>query len=276
MGYFAPETLHDALILATEGKVVNGGTDFFPSLKSGKTPQRIIDVSRVREICEITETPHGWRLGAGVSWSTIIYQPLPAYFDCLKESAATVGAVQIQNVATIGGNICNASPAADGVPPLLALDAQIELQSVDSTRIIPIGEFICGSRKTKINQGELVTAILVPRITGNLGSSFMKLGSRKYLVISIAMVAAVIQASDGKIQDARIAIGACSEVAVRMSQLESDLRGIEISQIDQFSLTDKHFTELSPIDDIRGSAAYRGNVVKEISRRAIRRAIPHE
>ena len=133
MGYSAPHSLNDALEAAgREAKIVAGGTDFFPSLKPGKSPQRILDVTRVREIRGLSETDGGWRIGSAVTWSEIARHPLPGEFDCLKQAALTVGSVQIQNAATIGGNICNASPAADGIPPLLALGAMVEIQSKDA------------------------------------------------------------------------------------------------------------------------------------------------
>ncbi len=275
MGYFTPESLEDALALVAEGdaKIICGGTDFFPSLKQGQTPERIIDVSRIRELRDVRESRHGWRIGAGVKWATLSYRPLPRYFDCLKQASLTIGAVQIQNAATIGGNICNASPAADGVPPLLALDARIEVRSLDQTRMIPIGEFISGVRQTQIRPGELMTGILVPKMSEISGSSFVKLGSRKYLVISIAMVAAIIRSIKDKIVEARVAVGACSETAIRLRQLESDLCGIDLAELHHFSVDDKHMRPLQPIDDIRGSAKYRIEAAKEMARRAILRAV---
>ena len=275
MGYFTPESLEDALALVAEGeaKIICGGTDFFPSLKQGQTPERIIDVSRIRELRDVRESRHGWRIGAGVKWATLSYCSLPRYFDCLKEAALTIGAVQIQNAATIGGNICNASPAADGVPPLLALEARIEVRSLGSTRMIPIGEFISGVRQTQIRPGELMTGILVPKMSEFSGSAFVKLGSRKYLVISIAMVAAIIRSIKDKVVEARVAVGACSEMAMRLPQLESDLCGIDLAELHHFSVADQHMKPLEPIDDIRGSAKYRIEAAREIAQRAILRAV---
>ncbi len=275
MGYFAPRLLTDALaaVAEEEAEIVGGGTDFFPSLKPGRSPRNIIDVTGIREIRGLSKTAAGWRIGAAATWAEIADHPLPGHFDCLRQAARTVGSVQIQNAATIGGNICNASPAADGIPPLLALDAQVEIRSRRASRTVPLGEFITGVRKTGLSGGELVTAVLIPDIPQPAGSSFVKLGSRKYLVISIAMAAAVVSVKDGHVADARIAVGSCSPVAARLPLLEAGLRGMKAAGVAGFEISEKHLAPLSPISDIRGTAEYRKNAVKKLCRRAVAGAI---
>jgi CO/xanthine dehydrogenase FAD-binding subunit len=124
--------------------------------------------------------------------------------------------VQIQNSGTVAGNLCNASPAADGVPPLLALDASVELASVAGTRRLKLDDFILGPRRTARRADELLAAILIPKPRAAAHSHFLKLGARRYLVISIAMVAAAIESERGKITTARVAVGACGPVAQRL------------------------------------------------------------
>ena len=175
----------------------------------------------------------------------------------LKACAKEVGSIQIQNLGTIGGNICNASPAADSIPCLLALDAKLELSSANNQRIIPIDEFILGSRKTKLEQGEILTSIIIPKEKENGSSSFRKIGARKYLVISISMVACRILISNNFIEDISISVGSCSEVAKRIFSIERQLIKKDINE-DIFNQVDfSQLNEISPITDIRSTHVYR-------------------
>ena len=143
-----------------------------------------------------------------------------------KAAAREIGSVQIQNRGTVAGNLCNASPAADGVPPLLALDAEVELFSLSGVRRMPLAQFITGNRKTMRRSGEILAAVLIPRNIEAAASAFLKLGARKYLVISISMVAVVLQRdSASRVSEARIAVGSCSATARRLNELEKELVG---------------------------------------------------
>ena len=211
--YSQPLDLEEALLVLKNSnpKVIAGGTDVYPSLKSGFCPSEFMDVSRICGFKEISQDEQEVRLGAAATWSDIVNADLPAAFDALKQAARKVGGIQIQNAGTIAGNICNASPAADGVPPLLALDAKVELCSEDTgTRVLPLNEFITGVRQTVLKPDELVSAVLIPQSPISMGSAFEKLGSRRYLVISITMTAAnVLLGQEGRIEDVRIAVGTC-------------------------------------------------------------------
>src|SRR5690606_12010591 len=142
------------------------------------------------ELRGVSETASHVVIGARTTWTDLIRHPLPAAFDALKQAAREVGSVQIQNVASVAGNLCNASPAADGAPALLVLDAEVELRSRAGSRMLPLQDFILGNRRTAIEPGEIVTAIRIPKASIAGSSSFQKLGARRYLVISIAMAAA--------------------------------------------------------------------------------------
>ena len=144
------------------------------------------------ELRGISETASHIVIGARTTWTDIIRQPLPPGFDALKQAAREVGSVQIQNMASVAGNLCNASPAADGVPALMILDAEVELRSAQAARHLPLDQFILGNRRTALQPGEMVTAIRVPKAATAGASNFQKLGARRYLVISIAMAAARI------------------------------------------------------------------------------------
>lgn len=271
--YHAPKDLNDALRILSEdgGILIAGGTDVYPSAKQGQMPDCLLDVTRISGLRDIVQNSDGFRIGAAATWTDVINADLPPAFDALKQAARDVGSVQIQNAGTLAGNLCNASPAADGVPPLLALDASVDLTSLArGTRRLALSDFLLGVRHTAIAADELMTAIIVPPVPVRMGSAFEKLGSRRYLVISITMTAALVSCDDaGKITDARIAIGACSPVAMRLPDLEASLLGQ--SAVDVIIDLEK-LSPLTPIDDVRGSKEFRLDVVAEQCARAIKKA----
>src|SRR5215510_13548117 len=185
--YVRPRTLDEAVqALAAPGvQILAGGTDFYPAHVGRVVSAPVLDITAIDELDGIAETAGEFRIGGRTTWTQLIATPLPRCFDALKAAAREVGSIQIQNRATIAGNLCNASPAADGVPPLLTLDATLELQASGTRRLVPLTDFITGYRKTLLQPGELVTAIHVPRRLAEGRASFLKLGSRRFLVISI-------------------------------------------------------------------------------------------
>lgn len=273
MHYETPTDLETALELyAVKGsRIVAGGTDLYPSAKQGHSPRKLIDLTNISALSGINLSGDHYRIGAATTWSEIVKAELPASFDALKQAAKEVGSIQIQNAGTIGGNICNASPAADGVPPLLALDAKVELTSAaNGTRVLALSEFILNVRKTSLAEDEIMSAVLIPKPGALEKSAFEKLGSRRYLVISITMTAANITCDEsGVITHAKIAVGACSPVAQRLTKLEADIIGQKPENIE---ITEQHLSVLSPIDDVRGSGEYRIGVVAEQCRRAVKKA----
>lgn len=275
MQFHRPETVEHALSLMADGSVslLAGGTDFFPSRQGQTAREPVLDLSRIAALKGIAKVGGVWRIGATTTWSEIKNAALPLQFNALQLAAAEVGSIQIQNAGTIAGNICNASPAADGVPPLLAMDAAVEVAGPGGVRTVPVADFITGVRKTALAPGEMVTAILVQDAPDGR-SAFLKLGARRYLVISIAMVAAAVEcAADGALAKVAVAVGSCSAVAQRMASLEKDLIGMAPGS-DAFMemLSKAELPELSPIDDVRGSADYRMDVAKTLIGRAIERA----
>jgi CO/xanthine dehydrogenase FAD-binding subunit len=274
--YFRPGTLDEAVhvLAAHGGQILSGGTDFFPALGDRPLPGSVVDVSGISEIKGIAVDEDQIRIGGLTTWSKVIAAPLPRCFDALKSAAREIGAVQIQNRATVAGNLCNASPAADGVPPLLALDAQVELVSAAGSRRMPLGDFIVGNRKTLRRPDEILSSVIVPRQFDDAASAFLKLGARRYLVISIAMVAVIVKVkvkSDGAsfVAAARVAVGSCSAVATRLIALESALVGAP-ARIGLGALVFReHLTALSPIDDVRATASYRIDAARTLIARAL-------
>jgi len=247
-----------------------GGTDLFPATAGPTLDHNILDIGAIVGLQGITESDKGWRIGARTTWSELAQAALPPAFDALKLAAHEIGSVQIQNTATLVGNICNASPAADGVPPLLILDAEVELRSARATRCLPVADFIQDVRKTARAPDELVTAIIVPKSAATGRSDFLKLGARRYLVISIAMVAARITLADNHIAEAALAIGSCSATARRLPSLERALLGQPPGPAIGNIVTRKDVAPLlSPIDDIRGTADYRLHSATELLRRTV-------
>lgn len=267
--YLRPTNLDEALqALARPWTVLAGGTDFYPARVGRAIDENVLDIGGIADLRGITAGLDGWRLGATTTWSELLDTELPPLFDGLKQAAREVGGRQIQNAGTIAGNLCNASPAADGVPPLLALDAAVELAGRAGTRRLPLVSFIIGNRRTVLAPGELLVAIHVSAPARDTRSAFLKLGARRYLVISIAMAAATLEIEDGRIAAARIAVGACSAVARRLPALEAALGGATVNslaaRVEAFQLA-----PLSPIDDVRGSAAYRLDAVLTLLRRLL-------
>lgn len=269
--YARPKTLDEALALLGEGawRVVAGATDFYPALGNSPISENVLDINAIGELRGIGETETHVVIGARTSWTEVRKADLPPAFDALKQAAREVGSVQIQNVASVAGNLCNASPAADGVPALMVLGTEVELRSLRGTRYLALAEFILGNRRTALRPDEMVTAVRVPRSVTGGRSAFIKLGARRYLVISIAMAAAkVTLAADGTIRTAAVAVGACSAAAQRLRALEAELSGRRPDEIEGIVMH-AALDELSPIDDVRGSADYRRAAVREIVTRAV-------
>lgn len=272
--YHRPTTLDAALAAAATGaRAAAGCTDLFPATTRPSLElahEVVLDLTAVPVLRGITEDDNGWRIGATTTWTDIVRADLPPAFDALKAAAREVGSVQIQNAGTIAGNLCNASPAADGVPPLMVLDASVELSAAGAVRVLPLSDFLTGPRRTALQPGEIMTAVLVPRGAGAGRSGFLKLGARKYLVISIAMVAARLVVEEGLIGEVALSIGSCGPVAARIGAVEAALLGAPACADSAALITDAMVAEaLSPIDDIRADAGYRTHAAAVLLRRAV-------
>lgn len=271
--YLRPTDLSAALaeLAARPRTILAGGTDFYPARLGRPLDMDILDITGIAALRSIRDEGDHWRLGAATTWTDVLEADLPACFDALRLAAREVGGRQIQNTGTLGGNLCNASPAADGVPALLALDASVEIQGATGTRTAPLDAFILGPRRIRRAPDELVTAVLVPKPAGRSVSHFAKLGARRYLVISIVMAAARLDLDDaGKITQASVAIGACSPVAQRLPALEEALVGHTAAAGNLGRVVSpEQFAGLSPIDDVRASRDYRRDAAVTVMRRLL-------
>jgi CO/xanthine dehydrogenase FAD-binding subunit len=268
--YLRPATLDQALaaLAADPGlRVVAGGTDVYPALAEAAPRTPMLDLSAL-PLRGITRDEGGWRLGALTTWTDIARADLPVPIHGLQQAAVEVGSPQIQNTGTIAGNIVNASPAADGTVALLALGAEVEVAGPNPRRV-PLGNFVLGPRKVALAPGELVTAIHIPDPGDGVGG-FLKLGARKYLVISIAMVAATLRIDRGVIVQAGIAVGSCSPIARRLTGLEERLRRVPLAQA-AAQVRPEDAEGLAPISDVRADAAYRAESVPLLVSRLLAR-----
>ena len=269
--YLRPTELKEALAALAAGPriILAGGTDYYPARVGQPLDDDLLDITALPDLRRIADEGAHWRIPALATWTDLLETPLPPLFDGLKLAAREVGGAQIQNAGTLCGNLCNASPAADGTPNLLALDASVELSSARATRRLPVAEFVTGNRATVRRPEEMVTALIVPKPKDEARSIFLKLGARKYLVISIVMAAVVLEVVGGTIARARVAVGSCSAVAQRLPLLEAALAGGRLEAGLADLVRPEHLAPLSPIDDVRGTAAYRREAALTIVRRAI-------
>ena len=271
--YMQPSALEDALaaLASQPWSVLAGGTDFYAARVGHPVREAVLDISRLEPLRGIARQAGGWRIGALTTWTDVVREPLPPLFDGLKQAAREVGGVQTQNAGTVAGNLCNASPAADGVPALMALCAEVELTSMRGVRRLPLTEFVTGQRTTQRRPDELLTAVHLPDRSARARSAFAKLGARRYLVISIAMAAVVLDlGEDGRIDFAGVAVGACSPVACRIPALEARLIGRAPNAELPDLVRPADLAELSPISDVRGTAEYRREAAFTLIRRALR------
>ncbi len=273
MTKFAQPTTTDeafAFLANDTWSLVSGGTDFYPTQGANPPSGNVLDLSQLKTLSAIYDDETHWHIGALTTWTDVINSALPASFNALKLAAREVGSIQIQNRATVVGNVCNASPAADGMPALLSVDTIVRVASASGTRDIALNDFVTGNRQTTLGKGEMVIDLLIPKASATGSSSFLKLGARKYLVISIAMVATRL-AVDSKqcITDAALSVGSCSVVAQRLPDLEQLLIGQTLTADLADIVEHQHVSGLHPIDDVRATADYRHEASAELLRRSI-------
>jgi carbon-monoxide dehydrogenase medium subunit len=261
-----------------KARVLAGGTDLLVLLKDQKlTAEVVMSLAGVRDLNFIRyEDGRGATLGAlathgGVATSPMIQQKFPD----LAEACSQVGAVQIQNLGTVGGNLCNASPAADVAPPLLLMDAVLTLASTRGERRVSIHDFFQGPRRTVLQADEILKEIFVPEIPGRRGATYLKLGRRKAMEIAIVGIGVAIHlnGSDQVVSECRIAMGSVAPTPVRARRGEEILRNQEVRDelIEEVAVVAAE--EASPISDVRASREYRLDMIRVLCRRAARVAL---
>ncbi len=266
-------------VLATEGaraRVLAGGTDLLVNLRRRRVEVgTLVAVGHLPELVLLEREGGEVRIGAAVTHrmieaSHLFRGPLRA----LPEACATVGSIQIRNVGTLAGNVCNASPAADTPPVLLAFDARVVVAGSGGDRTLPLEAFFTGYRSTALDRGDLLREIRFPLPPRGSGSAFEKLGRRKAMEISVACVAAMVSLEDDgrTLQSVRIGLGSVSATSVRARGAESALAGKEATAETLRAAGELASQEIAPIDDLRAGAGYRRSVVAALVARAVARA----
>ena len=256
----------------SDAALLAGGTDLYVLMETRmKTPRCVIHVANVPEL-RVAEEDGEISIGAALTHSEIARLGETADFDCLRAGAGAIGSPQIRNAGTIGGNLANASPAADLYPPLMVLDASAELKSRSGSREVAVDEFVAGPGITTLRPDEVISAIKFRRPAGEYYSGFAKVGLRNALAISVANAAIVASLKDGRFDHVRIACGAVAPRPIRMRKVEDLLAGQEPSSDLITQAGDIAKRECEPITDIRASRDYRRRVAGVIVSRLIENA----
>lgn len=270
---YIPKTVEEALELlaATGGRPIAGGTDLIVFMQEGKIrPQVLIDLSRLDELRYIQEEDGLIRIGPLTTHAELARSPLlRERGEVLAQAAAVVGAPQIRNRGTIGGNIATASPAGDTIPALMALGARVKLRSMGGQREVPLQDLFTGPGQTVIRGDELITEVAFPLPGDGARGAFLKLRKRNALAIAVVSAAVTVTLTDGVISEAHIALGAVAPTVIRASAAEQVLRGREPSAELLAQAGELAAAASRPITDIRGSAAYRREMVKVLVRRGL-------
>ena len=281
--YHCPATLDEALILLDtkpDGVVLAGGTDLLVDLKQGKRfHPDVISLTRIADLGTIEVQNGTLFIGAGVTHNQLVHSPLIQQLcAAVGEAAQTIGTEQIRNTATVGGNLCTAASCADTAPMLIALGAGVEIAGSGGRRTLPLGEFFIDHRQTALAKGEILTKIIVPIPPPGTGAAFEKFGLRGASNISVASVAAMVRVVDGHCTEACFVMGAVAPTP-RVSQHAAELvQGRPISAIaDDTSLLEQIgkavADDAAPIDDIRGTAEFRRDIIATLAQRALTAAL---
>lgn len=279
--YLEARTIEEACSLCAQykgkAKVIAGGTDLMVLMRNQAVkPEYIINMKTISNLNYIRSNGGGLRVGAlatmnDIENSSLLREKLPA----LADTAHCVGSPQVRNAATIGGNLCNASPAADTAPILIALGAKVKIKSLKGERSIALEEFFTGPGQTVLGDDEILTEIEIPQPAAHTGSVYLKLPARTAIDLAVVGVAAVVTLnSQGKdIVDAKIGLGAVAPTPIRARSAEGVIKGGAVSDELIGRAAQAAAGEAKPISDIRGSASYRKEIVKVLTNRAIRQAV---
>ncbi|OGP26697.1 MAG: hypothetical protein A2038_07970 [Deltaproteobacteria bacterium GWA2_57_13] len=273
-----PEALEMKKTHGEKAKVLAGGTDLLVLLKDRKLKAEVVmSLSGIRDLNFIrAEKGRGVTLGALATHSSVAASPvIRRQFPDLAEACFQVSCVQIQNLGTVGGNLCNASPAADAAPPLLLADAILILASTRGERRVSIHDFFLAPRQTVLQPDEILKEIFIPEVSGRRGATYLKLGRRRAMEIAIVGVGVAVHlnGSDQVASKCRIALGSVAPTPLRARKAEGILTGQEITDQLIEEAAEVAAKEASPISDIRGGAEYRLDMIRVLCRRAARAAL---
>ena len=280
--YFAPKSLPEALSLlqerGEEGRALAGGTDLVVQVKEGgkiPTPSYLVSLRRLPELRGIDfSEKDGLRIGATVTMTEAAESaPLRERYRALADGAEIVGSIQTMNMATIGGNVCNAAPSADTASPLLTYEAVAVIAGPKGERNVPIEEFWLGPNQTALQQGELLRELRLPALPANTGGVYVRQTPRKQMDIAVVGVAVLLTLGQGdRIERARIALGAVAPTPIRARKAEAILEGKAASEALFAQAAETATSEANPIGDVRGSAEFRRHLLKVTTERCLQEA----
>lgn len=275
--YHSPERLDEALALLAEldnALPLIGGTDIMVAMRNGAcTPDHIVDLNEVSELDYVKEENGMIMIGATTTHAEVANSPIAVKITSLIDAVSRIGSPQIRNRGTITGNICNASPAADSAPPLLVHMTEVEIQSPDGKRSIPIADLFAGPKINSLKPGELLTEIRIPVPPEGSASSFKRIGRRKAFTLSVVSSAAYIQ-MDGEIcTDAKVAFGSVAITPIRVPETERLLIGSKLDEETVKAASGTVYEAVKPITDVRGTADYRKDMCPVLMRRAIEQCL---
>ena len=276
--YYQPQSLDEAFGLMKKyqgrARYVGGGTDVMIRVKQGLwQPEALISLRWIKELRAIGKSNGSLRLGSMTLWREIETNAMVLnHAPALADAASMVANPQIRNVATVGGNLCNAAPSADGAPPLMVMGATLTIAGPEGERAVPISEFFEGPGKHCMKPGELLAAIVIPEMPDHSGMAFLKSG-RVTQDIAVANAAVWIRMNDGVCEECRIAAGAVGPVPLRLREVEAFVKGREITPELLPEIQDKAAAEVAPITDVRSTETYRRAITGVMVKRAVERAL---
>ncbi|MCD6484168.1 MAG: xanthine dehydrogenase family protein subunit M [Candidatus Odinarchaeota archaeon] len=273
--FVTPKSLDELLLFLDEHKgettIVAGGTDLYLLVKREVIrPRYLIDITGIHELHYIKEDAEYVRIGASMTLTEIEKNEIVnRYFPVLVDAVKTMAARQIRNVATLAGNLANASPAADSAPPLIVLGAKVILQSKNNEREVPVEDLFVFVKKTIIESNEIIKEIKIPKPPEAFAASFEKLGKRNALVLAIVSAAASVVREGDVIKDVRIALGSVAPTPLRVKKAEDVLKGKTPTTELIEKAAEVVMNEVKPISDVRASAEYRKDMARVLSRRVL-------
>ena len=277
--FIQPATIDAAILALAEYspnvRILNGGTDYLVELKHvAQSPGVVIDVSRLQGLKGIEIVDAGLRIGAGVTHTEIMADPLiKEHVPAMIDAAHTVGAVQTRNLGTLGGNLVTCVPSMDSGPTLLALDADVTILGAKGTRQSSLTDFFVAPRKTSLEPDELLLEIIIPKENLGKPASFIKFGLRKGQALALVNAASALWVEGNKFKDVRIALGAVAPVVIRAVKAEAFLEGQAVSEGLIQEAAKIAVGEAKPIDDFRASKEYRNDLIEVGTRRTLQAAL---
>jgi len=276
--YLAPRTIEEAIELLSrygeDAKVLAGGTDLLVRMKQGVLrPKYLISINKIKELNYIEDRGDHVAIGAATKLRTIEKSSLiKELFPALYEAVRSMAGVQIRNMGTIGGNLCNASPAADTAPPLLVFEAEVVIAGPNGRRVVPITQFFTGPGKTVMARNELLVEVRIPKPVKPTGSAFIKI-ARVAMDLAKVNIAVALRMNGNVVEDVKVALGSVAPTPMRAYKTEEFLKGKELTEDVMWEAAKIVRTEVKPITDIRSTAEYRREVSGVILVDALKKAM---